>query len=165
MPQLDVSTFLPQLFWLIISFLALYYILNKFCLPKLYNIFHERDMSISHALAKANKNKQEADRLKSEYEELLKQALKTKDSIISEALKETSKMMDHKMSEHELELKIIESNSKQRLKNFQDESADDIKKIAKEATAEILLNLLNTKVDRDLISRTVEAQSGVNHGI
>ncbi len=157
MPQLDISTFLPQLFWLIVSFGLLYCILSKFCLPKLDKIFCERDDKISHALSKAERNKKEAFKLKAEYEEVISRAIKTKDSMVLEALKEISVMMDHKMVQHELELKIMLSNSEQKLKEFKDNSVEHVKQIAVEASEEILSNLLNIKLTKKSILQLIKS--------
>lgn len=162
MPQLDISTFLPQLFWLIISFGLLYYILSKFCLPKLDKIFCERDDKISHALSKAERNKKEASKLKAEYEEMVSQAIKTKDSMILEALKEISVMTDHKITQHELELKIMLSNSEQKLKDFKDNSVENVRQIAAEASEEILSSLLNIKTTKQSILQLIKSKG--NYG-
>lgn len=163
MPQLDISTFLPQLFWLVVSFSLLYYILNKFCLPKIGNIFHERDSKISHALSKAERNKKAASRLKEDYEEILAQAMKTKSNMISEALKEISTDIDHKITEHELGMKIIISESEQKIKEFKKNSKDDVKHIAAEAAEDILSSLFDVKTTKATILKQIESRG--DHGI
>ena len=160
MPQLDISTFLPQLFWLIISFALLYFVLSKYCLPGLSGVFSERNKKISHALAIAEKNKEEAFKLKSEYEAMLAQATKTKDAMISDALKDISKMMDHKIIEHELELKVMVSNSEEKIQNFKKQSEGDIRKIAAKAAKEILANL-NVNADEDSVLQAIKGERHV----
>jgi F-type H+-transporting ATPase subunit b len=165
MPQLDVSSFLPQFFWLVLSFGTLYFILSRYCIPKLSSILHERERSISKALATAEKNKSEAAKLKEDYEEIVRMAMQTRESMLSETTREINKMVDHKLAEHELELKIIENNTLEKIQEFQKKSAAQIKEIAKEATAEILENLIDVKLDPQIISKEVELHARGKHGI
>lgn len=165
MPQLDVSTFLPQLFWLILSFGGLYYYLSKFCLPNLRQILHSREHAIDKILAEAEKNKEEASKIKNEYEVILMEAIKIKDSMLNEATKEINKIIDHKIAEHELELKIIENSALEKISKFQKNSSEDIKKIATEITGEILEQLLSDKLDKKLITQAIEKQINGEGGV
>ena len=42
MPQLEVSTYISQIFWLIVSFGLLYYLLSRKALPKVAEILETR---------------------------------------------------------------------------------------------------------------------------
>lgn len=162
MPQLDISTFLPQLFWLIISFAFLYIILSQVSLPKLINISQERDLQISEALAAADKNKTEACRLKDEYEKNLANAIQQKNAMIDAALKDISQMIDAKMAEHNQKLKEVAETSRKNLQNFQNNSSKDIECIAAEATQNIISKLFDLKLENDQITKVITEQSEVN---
>lgn len=54
MPQLDTSTFLSQIFWLVITFTALYWYLQRFILPKLGGIISRRALKAADDLEQAN---------------------------------------------------------------------------------------------------------------
>lgn len=144
MPQLDLLTFFPQIFWLIISFIILYGILSQVCLPKLTKTMEERDEKILELLASAERNKEEALKLKAEYENILKQAALEKDEAINKTMTEISQILESKLSENN---KIVEQmilDSEERLTNFKNSSAKEIDIIAQKATqsiAEVLFNL------------------------
>ena len=53
MPQLDVSTFLPQIFWLVVTFAALYLIMWKVAVPGVANVLEARQKRIGDNLDKA----------------------------------------------------------------------------------------------------------------
>lgn len=164
MPQIDISTFLPQLFWLIVSFVLLYFFLKRFCLPNLDKILHDRNHKISQILAKAEKNKAEAMALQEKYEGMIARALKEKDLIISEASKDISLKLEHRILEHELELKVLLSDSERKMQGFREASADSIKQIAVDASEEILYKLLGENVSKDLLRESLEKLSqGNNH--
>jgi len=53
MPQLDISTFSNQIFWLVITLVIIYLVLSKIALPRIASVLSDRQMAISNDLAKA----------------------------------------------------------------------------------------------------------------
>ena len=53
MPQLDFSTFVPQLFWLFLSLSILYLILSRVALPRISDVIEERKDIIAQDIDKA----------------------------------------------------------------------------------------------------------------
>ena len=53
MPQFDPSFWSPQIVWLIISFVVLYYLMWRFVLPRLNEILEEREFRINDSLRRA----------------------------------------------------------------------------------------------------------------
>lgn len=71
MPQLDVSTFSSQLFWLGICFVILYGLLSRFLLPKVSGILSTRDAALDQKINEASLYREEAESLLAEYEQEL----------------------------------------------------------------------------------------------
>ena len=163
MPQSDISTYLSQLFWLTISFGLLYFLLSKFCLPNLSKIFVERDAKVSEALAKAEHAKNEANRLRTEYEANLAKTAKDKSIMISEAAKEVAIMIDSKMLEHNLELEKMYEDSEKRMRVFEEKAESSIEQIAKDASKVILTSLLGMKTDEGLIEQALKEAKDVQN--
>ena len=61
MPQLDVSTFPPQLVWLSITFAVLFLVVWKVALPRIVNVRDNRQRRIEDDLAKAESLREEAE--------------------------------------------------------------------------------------------------------
>lgn len=154
MPQLDIATFLPQLFWLFISFVLLYFLLSKFCLPKLSAILEQREARIMGNLNAAKAAKEESYKLKQEYDLILAKALKEKNDIFSKATKEMSELMDKKMSDLDLEMESLIKNSEERLKNFKQEANLEINKISEEIALEIITKL-GVQVDKASVAEAL----------
>ena len=74
MPQFDPSVWSPQIIWLIVSFVALYYILSRFVLPRLNEILEEREFRISDSLRRAENLKEEAEQAVAAYEQTMADA-------------------------------------------------------------------------------------------
>ena len=61
MPQLEVSTFAPQLFWLAVIFVALYIVMKSVALPQVGRAIEARRQRREDDLARATRMKAEAD--------------------------------------------------------------------------------------------------------
>jgi F-type H+-transporting ATPase subunit b len=74
MPQLEFADFLPQLFWLAVTFILLYALMSRLALPRVATVLAERDRQIEEDLARAERLKAEADETLRAYEAALIQA-------------------------------------------------------------------------------------------
>ena len=74
MPQLEFADFLPQLFWLAVTFILLYFLMSRLALPKVATVLAERDRQIEEDLARAERLKREADETLRAYEAALVEA-------------------------------------------------------------------------------------------
>ena len=53
MPQLDISTWPPQLFWLAVTFIALYFVISRVAIPRTGGVIALRKSTIDGDLASA----------------------------------------------------------------------------------------------------------------
>jgi F-type H+-transporting ATPase subunit b len=74
MPQLDVSTFASQIFWLIVCFAALYVLMAKLAIPRIESVVEGRRLRIEGDLEKAAQMKAEAEAVIAAYEKALSDA-------------------------------------------------------------------------------------------
>jgi F0F1-type ATP synthase, subunit b len=74
MPQFDPAVWPPQLVWLVISFVALYYLMARVALPKVAEVLEEREFRINESLRKAEALKQQAEDAVAAYEKLMADA-------------------------------------------------------------------------------------------
>src|SRR5665213_2141049 len=73
MPQFDIATFPPQIFWLAVTFLVLYLVMALVGLPRV-GIIKRRREHISDDLDKAQRMKAEAEAVIAAYERALAEA-------------------------------------------------------------------------------------------
>jgi F-type H+-transporting ATPase subunit b len=74
MPQLDVTTFIPQLFWLAVSFLVLYLLMRLVALPRVGAAIDSRRARLDQDLARAAETRTQAQAVQSAYEAKLAEA-------------------------------------------------------------------------------------------
>jgi F-type H+-transporting ATPase subunit b len=94
MPQLDFSTYASQIFWLIITFAALYLYINLYAAPAIKDIFIARNKAISEAIEEGKRTLESAEKLQSELQEKItdvKNELEAKMASFNEKLKADQK--------------------------------------------------------------------------
>ena len=84
MPQLDISTFTPQLVWLAIWFVVLYLLMAKLALPRIARAIEARRRRREDDLARAAQLKAEADEASAAYQKTLAEARAQAQATIKE---------------------------------------------------------------------------------
>ncbi|MGB6228570.1 MAG: F0F1 ATP synthase subunit B' [Litorimonas sp.] len=74
LPQLDTSTWVGQMFWLLVTFALLYIVLSQFILPKLRDTITTRTDRIADDLDGATRMTQEADEAEKAFNQSLRDA-------------------------------------------------------------------------------------------
>ena len=74
LPQLDLSTWFNQIFWLVLVFAALYFLLATFILPRLREGISDREDRISDDLDQASNMQREAEEAEKAYNRSLADA-------------------------------------------------------------------------------------------
>ncbi len=156
MPQLDVSTFLSQVFWLFTSFTILYLLLGKFCIPKFIKIFKKRDSYIDSNIHAAKLAKEKANKLKHDYEKLLTQTAKDRSLLIDKTNKEISLMIESELKKKEEEINKSFALAIENISKFEQDSLKAVDQLAKDTVEEILLVLTDKKISSDEIEKTIE---------
>lgn len=106
MPQLDTSTFISQIFWLIICFVVLWMIIGCFVTPKIGDIVQRRQHKIDDYLSAAEKFKQSAEELVARYDAAIVKAEQTAENTWENA-KEELKIATEKLQE-DMSIKLKE---------------------------------------------------------
>lgn len=88
LPQLNPANFPTQIFWLAVTFFALYYLMSKKALPRVAEVLEERQARISRDLAKAASLKEEAEAVLAQVEKSLASARSDAQTLIGQAASE-----------------------------------------------------------------------------
>src|SRR5215831_10669673 len=100
MPQLEVSTFVPQLFWLAITFVILYWLMKAIGLPRVGSAIEARRRRVDDDLARAAQLKTEAEAVLAAHQETLAKAR----AEAQAAVKETTDRMVAEAAERQRQL-------------------------------------------------------------
>jgi F-type H+-transporting ATPase subunit b len=74
MPQFDPSSFASQLFWLVVMFVALYWIISRIAVPRIGEVLEQRARVIQDDLDRATQLKAETDAAIAAYEKAMADA-------------------------------------------------------------------------------------------
>ena len=86
MPQFNAYTFPTQLFWLIITFLLLYFFISLLILPRIRDNLRLRKNKISNDLERAELIKHEIEKIRQEYDQKIANASNRANDNIKNAL-------------------------------------------------------------------------------
>lgn len=126
MPQIDVSTFVSQAFWLVLCFCTLWALLSLFIMPKMANIKEQRKRKINEYLFKAEALKTQAQQAIDTYNKIIGDAqfaagdsLTRGEAELAAHLQETAEIMkkklSQKMAQQEAELAEEKANTEQQI--------------------------------------------------
>lgn len=105
MPQLDSSVYITQIFWLLITFISFWFIMDRILLPKIGEKIEERKRKYNDNIQKAEEiNKKALDTLKN-CEEKLAVAMKDATTQINKNEEELETFIREKEDEINLKLK------------------------------------------------------------
>ena len=100
MPQLDFSTYVPQLFWLAITFFLLFLLMKRIALPRVKAVLDARRDRLDQDLARAAELKSQAEAVIVTYEKALAEARAQAQATI----RETAERLDAAAAERQREL-------------------------------------------------------------
>ena len=106
LPQMDISTFPSQIFWLIVTFSILYIFMWKFVIPNLRITIEERRDKISNDINEAEKLKSEAEEILNKYESKINSSNQDAQKIITEARDHSDEYIDKVKKENKTKVGI-----------------------------------------------------------
>jgi F-type H+-transporting ATPase subunit b len=138
MPQLDPSLFPTQLFWLFVTFVALFLIAWKVALPRITEVLDARQTRIDGDLDKARALKEEAETVMASYEKTLANAsLQAQDihrqtvQALTEERTKRQEELSRKLSEQSREAEGRIAGEKQRaVENIREAALDVVQSAA-----------------------------------
>ena len=141
MPQLDISVFSPQIFWLIISFVCLWWLMAKVALPKVALVLEERQTKINDSLDIAKNLQREAEGEIEAYKTTISEAREKARTVINEATLQGTQESLTQQSELRESLTEKIALAEAEIETAKDSALESIHQSAKEV-ATIVLNRL-----------------------
>ncbi len=157
MPQLDVATFSSQIFWLVVTFIALFLIMWRISVPKISDALEARQKRIDDNLNRAEELKKEAEVAMDTYEASLADARSDAQRAILEAnakLAEDAQAREAELSEALAE-RIAESEAN--ILAAMDEAIVNIRDVAVEVSVSAVERLTGEAPSPDAASSAVDA--------
>lgn len=157
LPQLDATTYPTQIFWLIVSFILLYFVMSKVAIPRIADVLEERQERIEDDIETADRLRGEAEAVKAEYEKAVADARSQAHDLVRKAMDEIA--ASHATAEAEAAKKTAETTkaAEARIAEQRTEALESLKSVASEAAAEATVKLTGLKVSDAKVGKAVEA--------
>jgi len=155
-PPFQKETFPSQLFWLTITFVALYVVLARIALPQIGGIFQARRERISGDLAEAQKLKDQSDAALAAYEKALAEARGRAQSIADESGHRLKAEAEERRKALESELNVKLAEAERTIAATKAAAMANVHAIAAEAAAAIVERLIGTAPPDSAVKAAVD---------
>ena len=156
LPQLDISTWPSQLFWLVVLFTAGYILMAKFVTPRIGSVLEERRAKLDEDLGKARSASEDAARIRAEYEADLDAARTAAAETAKQAAAEATKQAE--ASDAKIAKKLAEKVAKAeaKLATARSEAMANLNNVAAEAALAAVAQLANIQTTAAQAGKTAD---------
>lgn len=155
MPQLDTSAWPTQLFWLAITFVALYVFISRMVIPRTGGVIQRRRASIEGDLSRAQQLKAETDAAVQAYEAALASARAKAQAIAMENRNVLSTEIDAERAKLDQALGGKVSEAEKQIVAAKNKALADVKEIAAEIATSIVAALIGARVTKAAATEAV----------
>ena len=150
MPQFNAKSFNSQLFWLIITFTALYIIITYFILPRIRENIRLRKNKIANDLERAENIKVEIENMISQSNIKLEEAKNQAQKMIKESMLRSNKEYDNQIDTIKKQIANMQIKAEKNITEYKKSLEKDIEKSTISLCAVILskLNYKNSSADK-----------------
>lgn len=157
LPQMDVSTFASQLFWLALTFGLLFWRMRVDLLPRLGGIIEERKDRIADDLDQAAEFRQQSEDAQKAYEDALGAARAKAQNIAGETRKAIDDEISALQSSMEQELAEKVGDAEKRILAMQETAAGKVREAAGDTTRAIVEALIEEVPTQDAVQAAIAA--------
>lgn len=159
MPQFDFGTvFWPQIAWLAVIFVVLYFGVVRLTLPKLGKVMDAREASISGDLAAAQAAKENADAVDAAYQAEMSTSREAARSAIAEAKANAAKLTEAKLAEAGAKADAALADAEARIAKAVAKAEGSLADAAAESAQAIVAKLTGTEPKLDAAKASVAAR-------
>ncbi len=144
MPQFNAKSFNSQLFWLIITFTALYIIITYFILPRIRENIRLRKNKIANDLERAENIKAEIENMISQSNIKLEEAKNQAQKMIKETMLRSNKEYDNQIDTIKKQIANMQIKAEKNITEYKKSLEKDIEKSTISLCA-VILSKLNYK--------------------
>ncbi|MGB1234897.1 MAG: F0F1 ATP synthase subunit B' [Planktomarina sp.] len=160
MPQLDLSTFPNQIFWLVVTLVVIYFVLSKIALPRIGGALADRAQTITDDLATAEELKQKAVEAENAYNKALADARSEAQKIAADMRADVQADMDAEMAKADAEISAKAAEAAKTLSAIRDSAMDSVKAVATDTAQEIVKAMGGKVTKKDVTAVVTDRMKG-----
>ena len=157
MPQLDITTWPNQIFWLAVTLVAIYLILTRIAVPRISAVLAERRGTITNDLAAAEELKQKAVEAEKAYNEALATARAEAAKIVAKARADIQADLDAATAQADVQIAERTAVSEASIAEIRAGAVASVTEVAKDTAKEIVA-AFGGKADARSVTAAVTAR-------
>lgn len=157
MPQLDITTWPNQIFWLAVTLVAIYLILTRIAVPRISAVLAERRGTITNDLAAAEELKQKAVEAEKAYNEALATARAEAAKIVAKARADIQADLDAATAQADAQIAERTAVSEASIAEIRAGAVASVTEVAKDTAKEIVA-AFGGKADARSVTAAVNAR-------
>ena len=159
MPQLCADWMPNQIFWLLVTLVALYFILSRIALPRIGSVLAERTGTITNDIAAAEELKEKAAEAEAAYDKALADARAEANEIVAKTKAEIQAELDVELQKADAEIAARTAESEKAIADIRENALASVSEVAKATAAEIV-GALGGSADAKAVEAAVAARIG-----
>ena len=138
------------LFWMLVSFIIVFFILAKFGFPALVNMVNERKQYIDESLKSAREANEKLSHIKEESESILVEARKEQAKILKEAMETRTQIINEAKEKAQSEGGRLLEEARKQIQKEKDDAIRDIRKQVAELSVEVAEKVLRKQLSSEV---------------
>ena len=156
LPQLNPADFSPQLVWLAVTFVVLYFILARVALPRIGEVIEERKDRVQRDLQAAERFKQETDEALAAYEKALSEAHQKASGMAKDMREKLAAETDKERGQVESQLAAKLGKAEARIAETKSKALASVNEIAVETASAVVGKLLGESVSPAEVKKVLQ---------
>lgn len=156
MPQFDPAVWVPQLIWLVITFMALYLLMSRVALPRVSEVLEEREVRINESLRKAERLRLNAEDAIASYEKTIADVRAKAAEEVRAAREEAAAEAAERNAQLNERLVAQISAAEQRINKAREAAIAGLRDVAVTVSGAALERLIGQQVDERSLTSAVD---------
>tara|TARA_R110002124_G_scaffold64985_2_gene177624 strand:+ start:430075 stop:430965 length:891 start_codon:yes stop_codon:yes gene_type:complete len=156
LPQFNPKWFPSQVFWLAVSFLIMYVFFTKSALPNVAASLDTRETRIRTDIETAEKLNDNAEAVKSEYEQLLQNAKDTSSQIIADTQTELKSKADEAVNAFRSNQDVVVADLEKTISQAKSKALADMHAVAADAARQAAAKIIDVDADLSKVKSVIE---------
>ncbi|MCK0096645.1 F0F1 ATP synthase subunit B' [Yoonia sp. F2084L] len=157
MPQLCADWMPNQIFWLLVTLIAIYFVMSRIALPRIGAVLAERSGTITNDIAAAEELKNKAAEAEAAYDQALLDARAEAQKIVAEAKAEIQAELDVELQKADAQIAAKTAESEAAIGEIRAGAVKSVTQVAKD-TAKELVAAMGGTADAKTITAAVTAR-------
>lgn len=155
MPQLNFESYGSQIFWLVVSFVVLFFILKTIALPQIASGIEERSDAIEDDLDRAAEFRKKAEEAEAAYDAALAEARAKAQEIAQATRDEIQKDVDAAIAKADAEIAAKTAEGEKRIAEIRAHALEAVEEVAADTAEAVVAAIAPDMADAEAVKAAV----------